>query len=90
MKTDGSNPSAVAGAATIKEEVLDNKIGFCFLVKTWTIYYITLTFALLAIFRLVNILLFSYVIPLLSKIFVLVSSSSVLRLSTIDPNLIFA
>ena len=33
----------------------DPNKGFCFLVKTWTIYYITLTFALLAIFRYVNI-----------------------------------
>ena len=29
----------------------DPNQGFCFLVKTWTIYYITLTFALLTIFR---------------------------------------
>ena len=34
-----------------EEEQEEKKPSFCFLLKTWTIYYITLTFALLAIFR---------------------------------------
>ena len=34
-----------------EEEQEEKKPRFCFLLKTWTIYYITLTFALLAIFR---------------------------------------
>lgn len=38
------------------EEEESKKQSFCVLLKTWTIYYITLTFALLAIFRFQTIL----------------------------------
>ena len=49
---DGSSPSdPVLDAAKHEEEEIEDKPSFCHLVKTWTIYYITLTFALLAIFR---------------------------------------
>ena len=49
---DGSSPSdPVPEAAKHEEEEIVDKPSFCLLVKTWTIYYITLTFALLAIFR---------------------------------------
>ena len=49
---DGSSPSdPVPEAAKQDEEEIVDKPSFCLLVKTWTIYYITLTFALLAIFR---------------------------------------
>ena len=49
-KNNGSGPDAVSMIKE-EEELLENRPSFCFLVKTWTIYYITLTFALLAIFR---------------------------------------
>ena len=49
---DGSSPSdPVPEAVKQDEEEIVDKPSFCLLVKTWTIYYITLTFALLAIFR---------------------------------------
>ena len=49
---DGRSPSdPVPDAAKQEEEEIVDKPSFCLLVKTWTIYYITLTFALLAIFR---------------------------------------
>ena len=44
----------VASAGLEEEEQEEEKPGFCFLLKTWTIYYITLTFALLAIFRFIS------------------------------------
>ena len=49
-KKNGSGPEAVSMVKE-EEELLESRPDFCFLVKTWTIYYITLTFALLAIFR---------------------------------------
>ena len=39
------------GSIGLEEGLEEKKPSFCFLLKTWTIYYITLTFALLAIFR---------------------------------------
>ena len=54
---DGTSPSdptpATKDAIEDEEEIEDSKPSFCLLVKTWSIYYITLTFALLAIFRFV-------------------------------------
>ena len=48
---DGCSPSDPVPAAEHEEEEIEDKPSFCLLLKTWTIYYITLTFALLAIFR---------------------------------------
>ena len=50
-KMDVSDRSGSVSRVTAKEEIQDNKPSFCYLLKTWAIYYITLTFALLAIFR---------------------------------------
>ena len=49
VKTDG--PARAPAQVSAKADGQDNKPGFCSLVKAWTIYYTTLTFALLAIFR---------------------------------------
>ena len=48
---DGCSPSDPVSAAEHEEEEIEDKPSFCLLLKSWTIYYITLTFALLAIFR---------------------------------------
>ena len=54
---DGTSPSdptpATKDAIEDEKKIEDSKPSFCLLVKTWSIYYITLTFALLAIFRFV-------------------------------------
>ena len=49
MTAASGGPSA--SGVLDEEEQEEKKPSFCFLLKTWTIYYITLTFALLAIFR---------------------------------------
>ena len=48
LVTDTNN---VVMMMTSDSDTGQRKPGFCLLLKTWTIYYITLTFALLAIFR---------------------------------------
>ena len=57
------------GSDELEEGLEEKKPSFCFLLKTWTIYYITLSFALLAIFRFKQFYFFvlSYEIASLKK-----------------------